>query len=295
MIMAEPLVSQPMRPADTLERPQFTMPEGAVDAHMHVFGPLAFYPSVAHPHYTLPDGNLDQYRAVMRVLGLRRFVIVQPSFYDTDNRCLIDTLRVAGEDARGVVMIDPDIDDDVLRDYAAAGVCGVRLDLFKRAGLPFEEIQAFIDVMAAKVAPLGWHLQFYAPGYIVRDLIDFLATLRIEFVIDHMGYMLEEDGLTEADFTRLLALMKQGHCWLKLSAPYRLAKKRGMDAVNGIAKAIVAAAPERAIWGSDWPHIPEGARDTGALLNLLSIWAPDPAIRKMILVDNPGRLLGFAG
>lgn len=295
MIMAEPLVSQPMRPADTLERPEFAMPEGAVDAHMHVFGPLAFYPSVAHPHYTLPDGNLDHYRGVMRVLGLRRFVIVQPSFYDTDNRCLIDTLRVAGEAARGVVMIEPDIDDDVLRDYAAAGVCGVRLDLFKRAGLPLGEIQAFISAMAAKVAPLGWHLQFYAPGYIVRDLIDFLATLRIDFVIDHMGYMLEEDGLTDADFTRLLALMKQGRCWLKLSAPYRLARKRGMDAVNGIAKAIVAAAPERAIWGSDWPHIPEGGRDTGALLNLLAIWAPDPAIRKMILVDNPGRLLGFAG
>jgi 2-pyrone-4,6-dicarboxylate lactonase len=292
--MEEPLVSQPMRLADTLTRPAFAMPEGAVDAHMHVFGPLDLYPCVPHPHYTLPDATLDQFRAAMQALDLRHYVIVQPSFYDTDNRCLIDTLKAAGKEARGVVMIEPDIDDATLSDYAAAGVIGVRLDLFKRAALPIEEIQAYIDAMAAKVAPLGWHLQFYAPGYIVRDLIDYLATLKIDYVIDHMGYMLEEDGLTEADFDRLLALMKEGRCWLKLSAPYRLAKKRGMDAVNEIAKAIVAAAPERAIWGSDWPHIPEGGRDTGELLNLLGVWAPDPLVRKQILSDNPKKLLGFA-
>ena len=107
-------------------------------------------------------------------------------------------------------MIDPDLPRSELDRYHALGVRGVRLDLFKRAALPLAEIQAYIDAMAAKVAPLGWHLQFYAPGWIVRDLIDFLATLEIEFVIDHMGYMLEEDGLTEADFDRLLDLMKRG-------------------------------------------------------------------------------------
>lgn len=294
MTAHEPLVSQPMRPAETLERPIFEMPEGAVDAHMHIFGPLDLYPSVAKPHYTLPDATLAQFQAAMPVLGLRHFVIVQPSFYDTDNRCLIDNLKAAGGMARGVVMVEPDIDDATLQAYAEAGVCGVRLDLFKRSQLPLDAIQDYILAMAAKVAPFGGHLQFYAPGYLVRDLIDFLATLEIDYVIDHMGYMLEEDGLTEADFSRLLALMKEGRCWLKLSAPYRLAKKRGMDAVNEIAKAIVAAAPERAIWGSDWPHIPEGSRDTGALLNLLAIWAPDPAVRKQILSDNPRKLLGFA-
>ena len=108
-----------------------------------------------------------------------------------------------------------------------------------------------------------------------------------------MGYMLEADGLTEADFARLLGLMRDGRCWLKLSAPYRLAKTRGYEAVEEVAKAIVRAAPDKAIWGSDWPHIPASSRDTGELLNLLTRWAPDETVRKQILVDNPARLFGF--
>jgi 2-pyrone-4,6-dicarboxylate lactonase len=292
MIAEEPLVSQPMRPATTLEPPAFPVPAGAWDVHMHAFGPAERYPSVAHPHYTLPDGALAKYDDVRRVLGLGRFVIVQPSYYDTDNRCLLDALAVAGDRARGVVMVEPDVRPETLAEYHRAGVRGVRLDLFKRAQWPLHEIQAYVDRMAARVAPLGWHLQFYAPGYVVRDLIAHLRTLSIEFVIDHMGYMLEEDGLTADDFDRLLDLMKNGRCWLKLSAPYRLAKKRGIEAVNGIAQAIVAAAPERALWGSDWPHIPDGGRDTGALLNLLGLWAPGAAVRTRILRDNPEALFG---
>lgn len=268
------------------------MPEGAWDAHMHVFGPLDRYPSVPHPQYTLPDGTLEQFQAAMRVLGLGRFVIVQPSFYDTDNRCLLDALARAGNQARGVVMVEADVDTQTLAAYDRAGVRGVRLDLFKRANWPLADVQAFIAAMAVKVAPFGWHLQFYAPGYVVRDLIDFLRDLSIDFVIDHMGYMLEEDGLTEADFDCLLELMRGGRCWLKLSAPYRLAKKRGMEPVNAIAKAIVDAAPDRAIWGSDWPHIPDGGRDTGALVNQLGLWAPNPDVRTRILCTNPQTLFG---
>ena len=290
----EPLVSEPMRPLDTIERPAFAVPAGACDVHMHVFGPLDRYPCVPHPHYTLPEGNLDHFRKLMAVLGLERFVIVQPSFYDTDNRCLLDALAATADGAaRGVVMIDLDLPTAELERYHGLGVRGVRLDLFKRAGQPRAAIEDYITAMAAKIAPLGWHLQFYAPGWLVRDLIDFLATLENDFVIDHMGYMLEADGLTEADFSRLLSLMREGQCWLKLSAPYRLAKTRGYEAVEEVAKAIVRAAPEKAIWGSDWPHIPGSGRDTGELLNLLTRWAPEPAVRRQILVDNPARLFGF--
>lgn len=289
----EILTSQPLRPAETNQRPVFDVPAGACDGHMHVFGPETTYPRVKRPHYTLPDGTLAQYRRLMPVLGLDRFVIVQPSFYGTDNACLLDALAAAGDASRGVVMVEPDIADAELDRFHRLGVRAVRLDLFKRAALPLDQIQAYITAMAARVARLGWHLQFYAPGFVVRDLLGFLGTLEADFVIDHMGYMLEEDGLTQADFARLLDLMRHGRCWLKLSGPYRIAKARGYAVVEPLAKAILKAAPDRALWGSDWPHIPDSGRDTGELLNLLAVWAPDPAVRRLVLVETPRRLFGF--
>ncbi|MEQ5838956.1 amidohydrolase family protein [Paraburkholderia acidicola] len=292
--MAEtPLISTPMRDPATLSRPAFAMPAHACDAHMHVFGPLDPYPCVAHPHYTLPDGALVHYLKLMDVLALERFVIVQPSFYGTDNRCLLDTLQVAGPGARGVVMIEEDTDDATLARFHEAGVRAVRLDLFARSGQPTAEIQHYISRMARRCAGLGWHLQFYAPGWVVRNLIPFLGDVETDFVIDHMGYMLEEDGLTAADFERLLALLKTGSCWLKLSAPYRIAKHRGYDAVAPMARGIIEAAPHKVIWGSDWPHIPDSTRDSGELLNLLGAWTADPAVHKMILADNPARLFDY--
>lgn len=287
------LTSLPMRPLDKIELPRFQMPTKACDVHMHVFGPLNRYPSVARPHYTLPDGKLEHYLGLMSVLGLERFVIVQPSFYDTDNACLLDALAAAGTIARGVVMIDPDISEKELDRMHVLGVRAVRLDLFKRSGLPLEQIKTFINTIANRVSGRGWHLQFYTPGWLVRDLLDFLGTLPGDFVIDHMGYMLQEDGLTAADFARLLELMKHGRCWLKLSGPYRIANERGYTAVAHLAEAIIDAAPQRALWGSDWPHIPDSGRDTGELLNLLMTWARDPQVRNTILVENPARLFGF--
>ncbi|WP_244314801.1 amidohydrolase family protein [Paraburkholderia unamae] len=260
---------------------------------MHVFGPLDRYPCVARPHYTLPDGKLASYLQLMAVLKLKRFVIVQPSFYGTDNRCMIDALEVAGSIARGVAMIEEDTDAATLDSFHKAGVRAVRLDLFARSVLPTAEIQQYITRMAKRCASLGWHLQFYAPGWVVRNLIPFLADVQTDFVIDHMGYMLEEDGLTQDDFARLLDLLRDGNCWLKLSAPYRIAKHRGYEAVAPMAKGIIAAAPHKVIWGSDWPHIPDGSRDTGELLNLLAQWTDDAAVHRAILTDNPARLFDF--
>ncbi|QBR03665.1 amidohydrolase family protein [Paraburkholderia pallida] len=288
-----PLVSTPMRDCQTLERPAFAVPDLACDAHMHVFGPLDRYPCVARPHYTLPDGKLASYLQLMEVLKLRRFVIVQPSFYGTDNRCMIDALKMAGSIARGVAMIEEETDAAMLDSFHKAGVRAVRLDLFARSALPTAEIQQYITRMAKRCASLGWHLQFYAPGWVVRNLIPFLADVQTDYVIDHMGYMLEEDGLTQDDFARLLDLLRDGNCWLKLSAPYRISKHRGYDAVAPMAKGIIAAAPRKVIWGSDWPHIPDGSRDTGELLNLLARWTDDAAVHRAILADNPARLFNF--
>jgi predicted TIM-barrel fold metal-dependent hydrolase len=128
----------------------------------------------------------------------------------------------------------------------------------------------------------------------VRDLLPYLPDLEVDFVVDHMGYMLESDGLSRSDFDRLLEVMRRGRGWLKLSGPYRVAKDGNFTKLKPLAKAAVEALPDRTIWGSDWPHIPESGRDTGELLNLLADWVPDETQRTRILVDNPERLFGFA-
>ena len=288
----EPLRSLPLRPLETISRPTFLPPSGAWDTHVHIFGPPERYAHVEKPHYTLPDGTLAQYRSLMPRLGIQRFVIVQPSYYGTDNSCLLDTLVEVGDRARGVVMIEPDMTEAELAGFHRRGVRAVRLDLFKRAREPLAAIKSYITQMAARVGPLGWHLQFYAPGHVVRDLIHFFATLQIDFVIDHMGYMLEEDGLRSEDFSALLDLLQGGHCYLKLSGAYRIAKLRGYEYVEPVARAIVERAPDRAVWGSDWPHISYSDRDTGELLSLLERWAPSQSARRQILVENPNRLFG---
>jgi predicted TIM-barrel fold metal-dependent hydrolase len=144
--------------------------------------------------------------------------------------------------------------------------------------------------MAERTRPRGWHLQFYTPGTVVRDLLPFLADLEDTFVIDHMGYMLESDGLTQDDFGRLLKLLAYGSRWIKLSGPYRIAKKKPLSSVEPLGKALVQARPDRLIWGSDWPHLSFPELDTGELLNLLADWAPDEQDRRKILVDGPETL-----
>jgi 2-pyrone-4,6-dicarboxylate lactonase len=287
------LVSKPMRDAQTLARPQFDVPAGACDTHVHVFGPQERYPYVPEPHYTLPDGNLPQLESALGALGVERFVIVQPSFYGTDNRCMLDALDVAGARARGVAMVEDDVSHKALAAMHARGVRALRLDLFLRSSLPTAQLHRFIERSIERTRALGWHVQFYTPGWVVRDLIPFLPELQADFVIDHMGYMLESDGLTRADFDRLLRAVHDGRGWFKLSGPYRLAKDGNYARLRPLAEAIVEAVPERVIWGSDWPHIPEGGRDTGELLNLLADWIPDAGARRKILVDNPARLFGF--
>jgi predicted TIM-barrel fold metal-dependent hydrolase len=288
------LTSKPMRDAGTLARPAFSMPAGACDSHVHVFEAAAKYPSVDTPHYTLPDGSLDKLQQMAGVLALQRFVIVQPSYYGTDNRCMLDALSAAGACARGVAMVGESCTDQELNAMHVRGVRALRLDLFSRSNWSTADIIAYIERSVRQTRAIGWHVQFYTPGWVVRDLLPFLADLDADFVIDHMGYMLESDGLTNADFDRLLETIRRGRGWIKLSAPYRLAKDGNFDRLTPMARALIEAAPERMIWGSDWPHIPEGGRDTGALLNLLTDWAPNGETRERILVHNPARLFGFA-
>ena len=283
--MTDILQCTPMRAAETNTRPAFAMPPGACDTHFHVFEPG--YPHVPEPLYTFPDGTLDAYLAMAEVLGIERMVLVQPSFYGTDNSLLRYVLKRLGARCGGVAQIDEDASDAELDEFHELGVRAIRLDLFARASWPAAELIAYIQRMAARATPRGWHLQFYTPGTIVRDLLPFLADLEDTFVIDHMGYLTESGP--EFD-QRLLAVLAQGSCWIKLSGAYRVAKNKPLSSVAPWGRALVAARPDRLIWGSDWPHLPDGQRDTGEILNLLANWVPDEADRRTILVDGPGRL-----
>ena len=283
--MTDILQCTPIRAAGTLAPPAFAMPAGACDAHFHVFEPG--YPHVPDPLYTFPDGTVEAYLAMTEVLGIERMILVQPTFYGTDNSLLADVLKRLGPRCGGVVRIDEDTTGAELNAFHDIGVRAIRLDLFARASWPTEEIIAYIRRMAARATPRGWHLQFYTPGRIVRDLLPFLADLEDTFVIDHMGYLTESDP----DFERrLLTLMTQGSCWIKISGAYRVAKAKPLSSVTPWARALVAVRPDRLIWGSDWPHLPDGQRDTGEILNLLADWVAAAEARQTILVDGPTRL-----
>ena len=283
--MTEILQCTPMRPAATLTPPAFTVPKGACDAHFHVFEPG--FPPVPDPLYTFPDGTIEQYLAMTEALGIERMILVQPTFYGTDNRLLVDVLKRLGPRCGGVVRIDEDTADAELDACHDAGVRAIRLDLFARAHWPTADLIAYIRRMAARATPRGWHLQFYSPGTIIRDLLPFLADLEDTFVIDHLGYLTEPDLDVER---RLLAVLAQGSCWIKLSGPYRMAKDKPLASVTPWAQTLVTARPDRLLWGSDWPHLPNGHRDTGELLNLLPDWAPTEESRHSILVAGPTRL-----
>jgi predicted TIM-barrel fold metal-dependent hydrolase len=288
--MTDILRCTPMRAAASNTPPAFTLPPGACDAHFHVFEPG--YPHVPDPLYTFPDGTVTAYLAMTEALGIERMILVQPTFYGTDNSLLADVLKRLGPRCGGVVRIEEDATDAELDAFDALGVRAIRLDLFARAQWPTAEIIGYIRRMAARATPRGWHLQFYTPGAIVRDLLPFLADLEDTFVIDHLGYLTDPDPGVER---RLLAVLAQGSCWIKLSGAYRVAKHKPLSSVAPWARALVAARPDRLIWGSDWPHLPDGQRDTGELLNLLADWAPTAEARRAILVDGPSRLFFSAG
>ena len=284
----EILTTTPMRAAASNTPPCFKVPAKSCDSHFHVFEPG--YGHVPKPFYTFPDGTVDQYLALCDFLGIERMVLVQPTFYGLDNRLTLDTLARVGPRCRAVVRVEEDVADAELDRFHKLGVRALRLDLFARREQPIDEIIAHIERMALRTTPRGWHLQFYTPGTVVRDLLPFLADFEPAYVIDHMGYMLEAEGLTAGDFERLLGVLKHGSCWIKLSGAYRVAKKKPLSYVAPLGKALVATRPDRLIWGSDWPHLPDGQRDTGEVLNLLADWAPEAAVREQILVDGPETL-----
>lgn len=272
------------------------MPALTCDTHMHICGPESRHSYSADRIYTPPDALLPAYLNLASVLGIERVVFVQPSIYTTDNAAMLEAMRACPLACRGVAVIDERTSETSLREWHAAGVRGVRLNIVdstaKHNALPM----TIIRQLAQRIAPLGWHLEFLLHVDDFPALDTELADLPIDVVLGHLGYA--HRGLTTDDpgFIALLRLLERGRCWVKLTGPYRLTDAALPYApVTAFAKALLRAAPERLLWGSDWPHVMlQGTMpNDGALLDLCFEWVADPRARQGILVDNPAALYDF--
>lgn len=283
------------------------VPAGACDCHTHVIGDRATYPMVADRHYTPALATHDDLLAHLRRNGLQRVVIVQPSVYGTDNRCMLDSLDRLGGAGRGVAVLDESADDSTLQTLHRHGVRGLRVNLESAGGRDADPAHSALLRWSERIAPLGWHLQIYAALDVIASLAKRLATLPVPVVLDHFAMVQAVTAHDDPRITPLLALLHSGNAYLKLSAPYRLAPSGHADTalVAAWASAFVRATPERMLWGSDWPHT---ARDPGkaaheesayrklpadALLKGIGEWMPTAALRQQVLVENPARLYGF--
>ena len=275
-------------------RPKVAAPPNAWDCHAHIFGPVEQYPLIPGRTYTPPQASIQAYQRMLSALGLDRAVIVQPSVYGTDNRCTYDAVAASGGRWRGIAVVDASTNMHALQRLHDAGFRGVRINLLFKGGLAMDSLEQ----VARLIAPLGWHVQLLVDGRDLAELAPRLRRLPVPFVIDHMGHMPAQLGLAHPGFAVLLALAREGNCWVKLSGPYRIsAKPYPYEDAAPIARALVAAAPERMVWGSDWPHPSfQGAMPVDAtLLDLLASWVPESRTRQRILTTNPAELYDFAG
>jgi predicted TIM-barrel fold metal-dependent hydrolase len=281
------------------------MPPGACDCHVHVIGPTAQYPMVQERGYTPPEASTADLLAMRRQLGISRNVLIQPSFYGTDNRCMLDAMAQLGGSARGVAVVAPDINTEELAKLDAQGVRGVRLNLESGANRDPKTAAIALDEMAKRIRPLGWHIQIYAALPVIAALKNLIATLPVEVVIDHFGLAQANDGVDQPGFAALLDLVRARRAYVKLSAPYRISQTPGYADVAPIARALIAAGPDRMLWASDWPHTdrvpgrgphelhPFRIIDDSLALALLKEWCGDEAAMQTILVETPARLYRF--
>jgi len=286
---ASPPLCQP--PNSDLSPPQFVPPPGAWDCHLHIIGLPEQYPHVPTRSYTPVEAHVEHYCKVTAALRLEHAVVVQPSFYGTDNRCTRDAILSSNGRWRGVAVVDPIISETELALLHEAGFRGVRINLLFKGGLAMESLEQ----IARLIQPLNWHVQLLVDGRDLPELAPRLRKLPVPFVVDHLGHMPTSVGMQHPGFETLLQLAREG-CWVKLSGPYRISgQPYPYDDVAPFARALIEVAPSRIVWGTDWPHpavtvpIP---RD-GDLMDLVPIWIPDAETRRRVLVENPARLYGF--
>jgi 2-pyrone-4,6-dicarboxylate lactonase len=277
-----------------LAQSRFTLPPLATDTHCHVFGPAARFPYAPARAYTPADAPKEQLAALHKTLGIERAVIVQASCHGTDNRAMLDGIAASPGRYRGVAMVDESFTD---KDYGAlhdGGVRGVRFNFVRHlGGRPDLNV---VDHVLQCIRPLGWHLVVHLDAVDLVELSSLLRDLPVPFVIDHMARVQASAGLRQEPFQSLLDLMQLETCWVKVSGAERVsaAGPPFHDAMP-FARALIQAAPDRVLWGTDWPHPNVGryVPDEEDLLRLLPAMASDESVRRKLLVDNPARLYGF--
>ena len=280
-------------PDPNTRRPRVKFPAGACDCHAHVFGPQSRFPYLPNAAYIPPDALPQDYARMLTTIRCQRAVLVQPSVYGTDNRCMVAALTSGVFNLRGVAVVNENISEAELEAMHRAGVRGVRINVASRtAGLSMEQAPR----LAARIKALGWHLQFFLRVDQFPDFERAIARLPVACVIDHFGRVHAANGAHSEGLETLLRLARLTHVWFKLIGPYRISEQRPLyPDVAPLAQALVAAAPNRCVWGTDWPH-PNTTHmpNDGDLADALAEWLPDAAVRHKVLVENPARLYDFA-
>jgi 2-pyrone-4,6-dicarboxylate lactonase len=276
-----------------LRKPEFTLPRGSCDTHCHIWGPLDRFPYAESRPYTPPERDKHVLSSLHQRLGIERTVLVQAIVYRTDNRVILDAIADDPVRRRGIALIDPDIADAELERLHEGGIRGVRFGFVKHLGSR-PDLAAFRKTIA-RIAPLGWHVVLHLDAADLIELQGLLDELPIPFVIDHMGRVDAGGGLEQPAVTQLLELARRELCWIKVSGADRVsATGAPFRDVVPVAHALLAASPDRVIWGTDFPHPnPRHPVDEDAdLVDLLPAFGDRDAVHKM-MVENPARLYGF--
>jgi 2-pyrone-4,6-dicarboxylate lactonase len=282
-------------PDPDTRKPKYRPPPGACDAHCHIFGPGDRYPYAPDRTYTPPDAPLSRFKELQQTLGLERAVLVNASCHGIDNTVIVDAIAQSGGKYRGVANADDSFADRDFEKLHQSGFRGVRFNFVKHlGGVP--DMGEFERVIA-RVKPLGWHVDLHFDAVDIPASKEFINSLPIPFIIDHMGRVPTKNGLDQPPFQALLDLARRNEkCWVKISGAERISSEGPpfTDAAP-FAQALIKVAPERLLWGTDWPHpnISKHMPNDGDLVDLVPLFAPDAATQKQILVDNPHRLYQF--
>jgi predicted TIM-barrel fold metal-dependent hydrolase len=278
-------------------RPTVALPEGAIDTHVHVFAPG--YKLSPDRGYNPPPSTLADLKHLHATLRLERVVFTQPSVYGVDNSAILDGVAALNADspnrARAVAAVTMDIGDDELTALDARGVRGVRLNTDNKGGMPID-IGAIPD-LAARIAPLRWHIEFLFPGKDIIALMPTLAAVKVPISIAHFAYQPATAGVNAPGFKALIELMRRGNTWMKISGANRVSATDlpPYDDVRPMAEALIEAAPDRIMWGTDWPHPNKYLvnPNDGDLVDAFGDWVTDEAMRRRIMVDTPAAFYRF--